>query len=490
MRLLPYALVLCLFAPKALAEEVPCPPDLAPMHGEVIQQLAGNAFAGAYVLITKDGETLWSQGFGYADLERQDKPTADTPFLLASTTKPIAATGLMMLADKGQLDIDQPVNAYLPGPKLRAHVGSASGITVRRVLQHSAGLPTYYQFYYHAGTRPDMDESIRRWGYATRLPGEAWHYSNFGYGLADYLTEVVSGQAWPDYLADELFAPLGMRNSSARYWGEDLPNKATLYTKDLAGRFVAVGAYDFDHRGASGAWSSARDLTRFLHMHINGGELDGVRILEEATAREMHQQIDVPGAEYGLGFVARTRRGERMINHGGAMPGCRVLMVAWPDIALTLVVLTNADSTNLPTPLLEMAERTFILDEDVPRGRNGGARERPARGQFAGEWHGVLEHFQGDIPLKVAVDAAGDVRAQMGGGPMRRVEQARASKDLSFKMTGPLFIQESYHGLTELDFTFELADGNLQGEVTATAPGYFHVTLWAELKPADAPANP
>jgi CubicO group peptidase (beta-lactamase class C family) len=141
------------------------------------------------VAVARDGKIVWEEGFGWADRERRIPADAHTMYSLASISKPLTATGLMTLVADARVDLDKPVNQYLGAAKLRAHVGSADEATVRRIANHSAGLPEYFQFFYeNEPWRPaSPDETILRYGDLYSRPGERFQYSNLDYGILDYL---------------------------------------------------------------------------------------------------------------------------------------------------------------------------------------------------------------------------------------------------------------------------------------------------------------
>src|SRR5947199_6153899 len=137
------------------------------------------------VAVARDGEILWEEGFGWADRENRIPATEHTLYSLASISKPITATGLMVLKERGKLDLDRPIDDYLGDARLNARVGNAKKATVRRIANHTSGLPLHYHFFYEDEPyrRPPMDETIRRYANLVTAPGERYYYSNLGYGL-------------------------------------------------------------------------------------------------------------------------------------------------------------------------------------------------------------------------------------------------------------------------------------------------------------------
>jgi CubicO group peptidase (beta-lactamase class C family) len=157
------------------------------------------------VAVARDGRILWEGGFGWADRERRIGATEHTPYSLASISKPITATGLMILVEARKVDLDRPVNDYLGSARLRARVGDAAQATIRRVANHTSGLPLHYQFFYadEPYRPPSMDETILRYGNLVTMPGERYEYSNLGFGILDYVIARTAGRPYDDFMRTE-----------------------------------------------------------------------------------------------------------------------------------------------------------------------------------------------------------------------------------------------------------------------------------------------
>ena len=150
------------------------------------------------VAVAKDGRILFEEAIGLANQEKLIPATPYTMYALASISKPLTATGLMVLVDRGQVDLDRPANAYLGTAKLTGLAGNADGATVRRVMSHTAGLPLHSNFFYadRGYSPPPMDETIARYGNLVFPPGQVYEYSNLGYGIISHLIERVSGRSY------------------------------------------------------------------------------------------------------------------------------------------------------------------------------------------------------------------------------------------------------------------------------------------------------
>lgn len=186
------------------------------LRAAIQRQLTESGAPSIALALARDGKIIWEEGFGWADRENRTPATHHTLYSLASISKPITATGLMVLAERGRVDLDKPANDYLGPAKIRARTGNAAAATLRRIANHSAGLPLHYQFFYEDEPyrRPSMDETILRYANLVTPPGEHYQYSNLGYGILDYVIARQSGRRYPDFMREEVFAPLGLTHMS------------------------------------------------------------------------------------------------------------------------------------------------------------------------------------------------------------------------------------------------------------------------------------
>jgi CubicO group peptidase (beta-lactamase class C family) len=134
---------------------------------------------------------------GVADREKKIAATPNTMYSLASISKPVTATGLMTLVERGKIDLNKPVNDYLGAGKLTGLAGDANAATARRVMSYTAGLPLHYQFFYANNDYrpPSSDETIARYGILVNPPGEVFEYSNLGFGIIDHVIARTSGHS-------------------------------------------------------------------------------------------------------------------------------------------------------------------------------------------------------------------------------------------------------------------------------------------------------
>ena len=330
------AVLLPIAAPLARAQEAPSSPEVVKALQPFVDR---HTLAGAVALVADRDRVLSVDTVGYADIAAGKPMPADALFWIASQSKPITATAFMMLVDEGKVNLDDPVEKYLPefkGQWLAAehdadHVllkKPRHPITVRNILSHTSGLP----FKSNAET-PTLDLLPLRVGALTYAmtpldfdPDTNYAYSNAGINTAGRIIEVVSGMPYETFLQTRLFDPLGMKDTTFWPTGAQLARLAKAYKPDSSKtglKETTIGQLKYpldDHTRqpmpAGGLFSTAADLARFCRMILNGGELDGRRYLSESAVREMTRRQTGPDikASYGLGWSVN---GEEC-GHGGA----------------------------------------------------------------------------------------------------------------------------------------------------------------------------
>ncbi len=368
------------------------------------------------VAVAKDGRILWQEGFGWADRERRVPASADTPYFLASTVKPITATAVMRLREAGKLNLDAPVENYLGGIRLQGLAGDSSAATVRRVLSHTAGLPIYYYFYPEGQEPMPRDLVIRRYGMIVYPPGEQYLYSNLGFGLLAESVRNASGQSFEDYVRSNIFAPLGMKQSGFTVTAPVASQIAARYDT----KHNRIASYVLDLTGSGDGYSSAHDLLRFGMYHL-GTRLPGQkRILATESLRLMQTFSGPPNAldHYGMGWFVDRDQGIRRVRHGGNASGIFNQLNLYPDQRVAIVVLANQDNQDLP----KVAQA--IASEFLPNYRLGDesaddislaatqARSTPIP-DFSGKWSGTLTTYAGTVPFALTFQPDGDIHVNL-----------------------------------------------------------------------------
>lgn len=479
-------------------DTIPAPAHFESVRGSVAELIQQRRTPAVSIAVIQENEVVWAEGFGHANLEAGVPATAHTIYRLASISKPITATGLMQLVQRGLVSLDAPANQYLHSSQLRSLWGPSQELTVRRIANHTSGLPLHYNFYYN-GIKPlEMERAIERYGFAATPPGSHFEYSNFGFGVLNHIVQTVSGTAWRDYMEREVYDPLGMHHTSDRIRPGLEAQAAIQYGISVARTFYPVGHYEFDHPGASAVCSTAHDLARFALAHLNGGTLDGVRILSEEATCEMQRERVRTSRTRGVGvawFVDRLR-GRRVISHSGGMPGVSTLLQIFPDEMAAVIVLTNSPSRSVTREVSESITRILfpqpIATQPLPSAQMIQPPNPFDEHASRGTWQGTLHHHLGTIPIEITIQDANQATARLGQGPKIAISGfSLGGGFLQGEVAAWLPVQVGYHGPTRLRFKWRQRDDKLCGATTAMADGYFAISHWTSLQRSpEQPVDP
>jgi CubicO group peptidase (beta-lactamase class C family) len=459
------------------------------VSASIRRQLVETGTPSLAVAAARDGKILWEEGFGWADKEARVPATAHTPYSLASISKPMTATGLMLLRQSGRIDLDQPINRYLGGAKLTARIGDAAQATVRRVANHTSGLPLHYQFFYadEPARKPPMEETIRRYGILVRPPGEHYQYSNIGFGILDYLISRVSGKVYPDFMREEVFVPLGLTHTSVNVAPGLEKQQAVRYGPDG----LAIPFYDFDHPGASALYSSAHDLVRFGMFHLKAHLPDQKAILRDEIIDEMQRattQGSSPGGPrgYGVGWFVQERGGYKTVSHSGGMGGVATLLLLIPPERIAIVALANSSSP-LPARIADEIAAVLLPGYKAPPAvseAKAGPAALPA--ELMGEWTGRIETHAREFPLTLRI-SPGDVHVEVAGQLKTLLNDVRFEDgNLTGRFAGEIGTEDASRRPHFIALDVMLRGDSLNGAATAISnPGRRAgnaLTSWIELK--------
>lgn len=322
-------------------------------------------------LIDQTGVT-WLNAYGYSDLARQHPMSIDTVMNIASISKTITGTSLMMLVEQGKLDLDRDVNDYLPFKV--THPGHPDvQITTRQLLTHSSAIvdreAIYYSetVYFQGGDNPiGLGDFVQEYlsptgryydadNFAAWSPGTKAQYSNAAFGLAGYLVEVLSGEPLNRFSADKIFKPLGMTATGWMLSEINRQQHAQLYELTEQGN-TKVEWYGLATWPDGGVRTNVQDLSRFFAAMISGGELKGTRILQASSVKAMFQpQFEsgqlleaVEGGDnkrQALVWAYRTAEsGIEVVGHSGSDPGVTTHAYFLPEAGAGAILLVNTSS--------------------------------------------------------------------------------------------------------------------------------------------------
>ena len=311
-------------------------------------QLERSDIAGASVMVMQDGKVLLKKGYGYADIKAKKAVDPDvTIFRLASISKLFTWISIMQLEELGKLDLDTDINRYLD---FQIRPAFNQPITLRNLMTHTGGFEEVLDDILMTDPKKVIllrDDLIQNQPRRLFPPGKIPAYSNYGVGLASYIVQRVSGEPFEQYVREHIFAPLGMSHSSF-----DQPLKKPLANLPSEGYRSdtikpPVGFEIFNPVGAGGVSSTAADMGRFGQALLNGGELDGKRILKPETLALMwtpqfRASDQLPAL--CMGFYQAWRNDLRWIGHQGDLIAFHSMFFVEPKQKLVLFVSYNSAS--------------------------------------------------------------------------------------------------------------------------------------------------
>ena len=410
---------------------------------KITQILKETGASGVAVAVAKDGKIVWEEGFGFTGHDGKTPVTPDTMFSLASITKALTATGLMLLVDRKLIDLDNPASDYLGEGKLTACIECAPAATIKNLIYHTAGLPMHYHLFYSDKPQraPDMDESIRNYGILISPPGESYNYSNFGYGILGHILARASGTSYAAYMKQEIFNPLGMNRTAILTEPVSIENVAVKYDPGKK----ELPLCDFDHQGASAAYASARDLVRFGMFRLGENVPGQKRILKNETLAAMRRESgsefmdgDIP-VKYLLGSFAQIEHlGYRFEVVTGGMPGAVSRLDIIPAERIVSAVLANSDSVDLWTLQHEIFAAFLPAFRDKPY-TPPKAPEAQTKEKFSppelllGTWKGTIRTSLKAIPAGLTFAKGGQASLEIDGKNYSPLSVKTELGDMNFK---------------------------------------------------------
>ena len=392
-------------------------PDFGKLRTYIQEQMATQSVPSITVAVARGKELLWEEGFGWADRQNDIKASAHTPYYLASVTKSLTGAAIVMLQERGRLDLDRPVNDYLGAAKLHSPLFDPSQATVRRVATHTSGLTTYAREcpLDDARCRTSISTAIQRYGVIFSPPGDHFDYSNLGYGILGDVIARVSGKTYGDFLNDEIFQPLGMSDCALELSTELSKRAAAQYDRTSHARSQVRSS---DHPGASSEHCSVHDLALFGMFMIDQGASGQRQILSKESRRSiLHSTVEAAdGERYGIGWWMNPNLYgyEVFFGSGGSNDSAAALYLV-PSEGLVVAALANTG-----TLLADQAAQE-ALAAVLPKFREG--REKAQKtakpkadssqstppGTLAGTWTGEIHTWQGVVPLTFSISPTREV---------------------------------------------------------------------------------
>jgi len=335
-----------------------------------------NGFSGS-VLVAQNGQPIISKGYGMANYELDAPNTPQTVFRLGSITKSFTATAIMQLQERGKLSAGDSICKFLSDcPQMW------QAITIKNLLTHTSGIADYTNF-------PDYTKTMSLAATHNELvgrfknkplefaPGEKSNYSSSGYYLLGLIIESASGKAYEEFLRENIFVPLEMRNTGCDSNRRVIKNRANGYTMQ-GGSLVNASYVEMSVPYAAGAmYSTVEDLLRF----------DQALYTEKILSRKsLDEMFTVFKDKYGYGWETYLELNRRKIEKGGVINGFTANLSRFPDERVTIILLGNNQSAHVRQPALDLTAIVFGAPYKIPQERKVVAVDRKIFEKYVGQY--------------------------------------------------------------------------------------------------------
>jgi len=307
-----------------------------------------NNIRGASIILVDGDSVVWEEYFGYADVEKEKKIDENTLFKVGSVSKLFTGTGVMMHVQQGKMDLDEPLNKYLPSFKIKQRFNNAPPTTTRMVLTHHAGIPCDILRGFESDSVEPYTKELEYLNeeYTIFEPNKMHAYSNPGFNLLGILAGELAGTSYMEYVRNSIFKPLGM--NSSKFWGYDPDSENLSLNYNVKGE--AVHEAYIREIPAGSILSNVRDLSKFaIEWQLQNNR---ETLLKTPYKKEMlkvqnqDNELDM-GLKIGLvWFIDEQDKSGAIYNHGGATLFHRAMLAISPETGLSVIILTNSERGN------------------------------------------------------------------------------------------------------------------------------------------------
>jgi CubicO group peptidase (beta-lactamase class C family) len=421
--------------------------DLLPQIDALLAPVFKTGEPGAALLVMKDGKPLVRKAYGMADLELGVEMRPDHVFRIGSMTKQFTAVAILMLMEKGQLALDDPLTKFLPDYPMQGRT-----VTVEHLLTHTSGIQSYTNLpEWPPLQRKDMTVAeiiaLSKDKPFEFEPGERWNYNNSGYILLGAIIEKVSGMKYEAFLQKHIFDPLGLKNTFYGSATRIIPRRITGYASGANNSFLNAEYLSMTQPYAAGSLLSTVDDLASWNEALLAGKLIKRESLEKAWTP--YKLKDGSSTRYGYGWGVGTVDGRRVISHGGGIFGFSSDGILYPEDRLIVIMLTNSTVGTRAPGRFTANIAALALGKSLPGERTAIAIDPKIFDSYAGEYElqpgFTLKFFrQGDKFMTQATgQAAFEIFAESATKFFLKVVDGQVEfvKDAAGQVTGMVLIQ-------------------------------------------------
>ena len=329
---------------------------------------------GLAISVVQDGRLVYSQGFGFRNIEKNLPVTPQTLFAIGSCSKAFTAATMGILVDEGKLEWNKPVKDYIPTFRLK-DTFATERMTPLDLVCHRSGLPRHDPMWYNSSaSRKELFDRLRY-----LEPSEdfrtTYQYQNLMFMSAGFLVGQIAGTSWERFVRNRIFMPLGMSNSNFSVNdSQKSPDFACPYM-EKDGKVIEIPFRNIDTMGPAGSINSnVTDMASWILLNLNKGKIGDQQIISESSLREIHSPQMISSKSYrydesfysmyGMGWGITSYRGHLRLSHGGGIDGFTAQVILLPRDNIGMVILTNMNGSRLP-PIIayNVIDRLLGLDE-------------------------------------------------------------------------------------------------------------------------------
>lgn len=309
----------------------------------IVAQMRERGVPGATVAVAVDGRIVWTEGFGWADVENKVGADAHTKFRIASISKALTAAAVGQLLEGGRLDLDAPVQQYVPSFPEK----SEGVVTTRLLAGHLAGIRHYLGMEFANRTHyADVVDALQIFADdpLESAPGERYSYSTYGWNLVSAVVQSASHTQFLTYMRERVLQPAGMTETVAEHTDSLIGHRGSQYVRGEDGRLLNAPWVDNSNKWAGGGYlSTAPDLVRYGSAYLDGSLLrpETVDLLWTSQKNTAGEDIG-----YGIGWFTGTRDGRRQVWHTGGAVGGSTMLLILPDERIVVAILTNLEDAS------------------------------------------------------------------------------------------------------------------------------------------------
>lgn len=350
--------------------------DIAHASAEARRILCGlrdaQGIPGLAVAVGLGDRIVFTEGFGWSNVENRVPVRAETRFRIGSISKPLTATALALLTQEGGIDLDRSIRSYVPAFPDKRHP-----ITARQLAGHLGGIRHYRQGgFFNLEQFDSVQDSLRIFSGDPLLhePGSRYRYSTYGYVLLSAVIEGASGQQYLEFMQERVFGPLAMKSTVPEAAEQIIPGRAEFYDRRRDGVLTNAPSENYSYKWAGGGFmSTANDLVLF-GLGLLGGELVEPTTLPLLFASQKTSAGEETG--YGMGWRPdRDWRDRLVVHHGGSSEGARAFVLLYPEQGLAIALLANLSGASILKGEAECIAQLFLpqesMREPAPEGLGG-----------------------------------------------------------------------------------------------------------------------